>query len=375
MFGPLILPIFVWLLRKTNLEIRIEKKRVATLIALLLPLGLFIFSIALGVAAYNVIKDDATTSGVVFSHLGVISETPSDAFQEVMTTTLQRRAFGSWTAIFLGFVLFLTVGLLVQVKSKSTLEKEQSDRTWIFVVFLIIVGALLVLGPEFVYLRDQFGYRMNTIFKFYYATWIMWALAAAFATIKVWPRKWQGFQVLQIIVIIPLLIGLLYPVLAIWTKTNQFKSQHGPTLDGIAFVEQRSPGEYEAIQWIQENLTEGTVAEAITLRSSYTYYARVSTYTYLSAVLGWPGHESQWRGGSEAQGSRNADLEKLYTTRGWQEAKNIVDKYGIDYVYIGPLERSTYTPLDERKFLVFMDPIFENGEVTIFALKETGEVP
>ncbi|HEX6387094.1 MAG TPA: DUF2298 domain-containing protein, partial [Anaerolineae bacterium] len=37
-----------------------------------------------------------------------------------------------------------------------------------FILLLIFTGALLTLGPEFVYLRDNFGVRLNTVFKFYY---------------------------------------------------------------------------------------------------------------------------------------------------------------------------------------------------------------
>jgi uncharacterized membrane protein len=375
MFGPLILPIFVWLVRKATVEIKIERKRTPILIAVLSPLGLLLISLLLGVAAFFIIKDDPSTSGAVFAHLGVTGLSPDDAFREVMNATLLRRMTGSWTAILLASLMFFSTGLLLQMKSKVASKKSEIDRPWIFVIFLVVVGALLVLGPEFLYLRDQFGYRMNTIFKFYYATWILWALAAAFSTIQLWPQEWKGLTVLRSLVVLPLLLGLLYPVLAIWTKTNQFSSSQGPTLDGLAYIEKRNPGEYDAIQWIQEHLENGVVAEAITIGSSYTSYARVSTYTSLSTVLGWPGHESQWRGGSEDQGSRLADLEKLYRTRDWREAKEIADRYGIDYVYVGPLERSTYTSLDERKLLAFMDPIFENGEVTIYAWRESGDVP
>jgi uncharacterized membrane protein len=38
------------------------------------------------------------------------------------------------------------------------------------VLLLVLLGAGLTLAPEFVYLRDQFGTRMNTIFKFYFQT-------------------------------------------------------------------------------------------------------------------------------------------------------------------------------------------------------------
>jgi hypothetical protein len=35
----------------------------------------------------------------------------------------------------------------------------------VFVLLMVLLGAILTLVPEFIYLRDQFGWRMNTIFK------------------------------------------------------------------------------------------------------------------------------------------------------------------------------------------------------------------
>jgi uncharacterized membrane protein len=54
------------------------------------------------------------------------------------------------------------------------------------------------------------------------------------------------------------------------------------------------------------------------------------------------------------------------------EAQAIVDLYQIDYVYVGPLEWSTYNSIDTDKFLVFMDLIYENAEVKIYGMPGEG---
>jgi uncharacterized membrane protein len=108
---------------------------------------------------------------------------------------------------------------------------------------------------------------------------------------------------------------------------------------------------------------DGVIAEAI--GGSYSAYARISTYTGLQTVLGWPGHEGQWRGGYEEQGSRQDDIKLLYSTAKWETANGILQKYNIRYVYIGTLERTTYS-VQEEKFRTHLKIVFQQGLVTIY---------
>ena len=52
------------------------------------------------------------------------------------------------------------------------------------------------------------------------------------------------------------------------------------------------------------------MAEAV--GGSYSGYACVSRLSGYPTVLGWPGHELQWRGGGEEIGSRENDIQQLY---------------------------------------------------------------
>ena len=53
---------------------------------------------------------------------------------------------------------------------------------------MIGLALLLAYSVEFVYLRDLFGTRMNTVFKFYFQAWVMLALAAAFGVSRLASR-------------------------------------------------------------------------------------------------------------------------------------------------------------------------------------------
>ena len=280
-----------------------------------------------------------------------------------------------------------------------------------FVALLIFGGTLLVLFPEFFYLRDQFGWRMNTVFKFYYQAWLLWGIAAAYAVAcfstatylvtgatepaaartspasrstakrrltKVdqptgdasarWAKASLGLSVLFI------LSGLVYTILATLSKTNNFQPPAGYTLDSTAYLWRQNPDEMQAIAWLSR-APLGVVAEAVSpTGGSYSQYARVGTLSGQPIVLGWTGHESQWRGGAREMGSRQSDLERLYCSRNLSEALQIVQQYQIRYIFVGDLERNTYRPgtencpggLYEIKFQRAFIPVYQAGQVTIY---------
>jgi uncharacterized membrane protein len=246
------------------------------------------------------------------------------------------------------------------LQGSSTIYRPNSTQ---FILLIIILGSILVLTPDFVYLRDQFGYRINTIFKFYYQAWMLWSLAAAFATAYLL-QNLRGMKNIIFSALIGLVIftGLLYPALSLLTKTDNFKPPSGFTLDDFDRIVRENPDEAAAIKFLR-TVPDGVIVEAV--GGSYSNYARISTHTGLQTVIGWPGHEAQWRGDYTPQGSRSDDVMKLYTTTHWEEAQSVIDQYNIRYIYIGNLERTSIS-VKEEKFQVHLKPIFQQGGTVIY---------
>jgi uncharacterized membrane protein len=233
---------------------------------------------------------------------------------------------------------------------------------------LVLTGIALTLVPEFFYLIDQFGWRMNTIFKFYFEAWIVWSMAAAFGSILLWKsiRSRAGRLTFGLIWFVSIAAGLAYPTFALPETTNNFKPNR-LNLNGLDFFSYSQSGEAAAIDWLR-SAPYGTIVEAV--GGSYSEFERVSAQTGLPTVLGWPGHESQWRGGAAEMGSREADIQALYRTNAWEEAREILRKYGIHYIYIGSLERATLR-VSEEKFAAHLPIVFQNDSVTIFAVPDS----
>jgi len=251
-------------------------------------------------------------------------------------------------------------------QSERSEPREQRSPVSSFVLLLILLGGLLVLAPEFVFLRDVFSSRMNTVFKFYYQAWLLWSLAAAFGIVVLLQELRRVWGTVFLVVLVVLLaMSLTYPALALPNKTNNFQPGLGFTLNDFERIQRSSPNEAVAIQWLR-SAPYGVVVEAVPSGGgSYTNFARISEYTGLPAVLGWVGHEDQWRGSRAPQGTRQDDIATLYSTPNWDTARDIIARYNIKYVYVGDLERSTYQ-VQEAKFQKNLALVFQQGGVAIY---------
>lgn len=290
---------------------------------------------------------------------------------QFLSATSLKRLSHIGSLITLLAVFIPTLSFLFPKSSISNSPKSQfpitNHSTHRFPLLLLTLGTILILAPEFVYLQDQFGYRINTVFKFYYQAWILWSIVAAFGVAVLLKNlEYLSSTIFRILIGIIIFCGLLYPTFGILTKTNNFNPPFGYTLNDFDRVKRENPEEAAAVEFLL-TVPHGVIAEAI--GDGYSGYGRISMLTGLQTVLGWPGHEAQWRGSFEPQGSRREDILKLYTTSRWEEAQAIIAKYNIRYIYIGVLERASM-PLNEEKFYVYLTPIFQQGNTVIFEVPQ-----
>jgi YYY domain-containing protein len=242
-----------------------------------------------------------------------------------------------------------------------------------FVYWIATVGFLLTLAVEFVYLRDLFGTRMNTVFKLYYQAWILLALAAAFGSYYLLGRGApdggtralvsRGAWALVLVALVA--AGAIYPVLAIPSKAGRFRGT--ATLDGMAFLEGVRPDDYAAMRWLQDNVTGmHYIVEAS--GGSYSDSAFISAFTGLPTVLGWDFHQYQWRGNTEESGKRQPEIEQIYQSSDAPKVLALLDKYEVEYLYVGPVETRKYRvpPQSLERFDRFLTRVYEGGAVTIF---------
>ena len=248
-----------------------------------------------------------------------------------------------------------------------------------FALLLVGVGATLSLIPEFVYLRDNFGTRMNTIFKFYYQVWVVFSVAGAYGVYSLLAERGPfragaaARAAVTALLVVALALGLIYPALGIYHRalleTGRLGAEAPPplTLDGGRSLVGQA--DYDAVACLSQLVGGARVVVAEAVGNSYEWqYGRSATLAGIPVVINWPGHQSQWRGLTygAATGARLQDVERLYTDLRWDTAREIIARYGIDYVFVGATERLRYGGAGEDKFRENLEVVCDFGDSRVY---------
>jgi hypothetical protein len=369
MFGPLLVPILAWLITLWWKNKKAFNFRMGIGITAVLVLGLLFLMLAIvgGGALLNLSLGGEPLVDIFLRQVGGTS------LVEVINEGLLRRITIPGTLLTLIVISTLGWGLVFSKKGEESILRNEEVEDHApgsgFILLLILAGMVLVLFPEFLYLRDLFGYRINTIFKFYYQTWLMWSLAGAYILVTLTDLLKNSLRILVYLVLLfAMVMGLFYPVLGLQSKTNNFTRAGGTTLDGAYLYPQ---SEYQGVEFLR-TLPKGVIAEAV--GGSYSTHGRMSTYTGYPTILGWDFHEVQWRGGWDLVVPRKQDVADLYCTSQWEQAKALLDKYDVRYLVLGDLEYSTYSVgsdycpggIRADKFELNLQPIYMNEGLTIY---------
>ena len=301
-------------------------------------------------------------------------------------------AAGYWTALLLAALLTFTI-----IAAYGETAHDAGPRhSALFPLALFAAACLLAFGVEFVHIEDGLG-RMNTLFKYYLEAWVLMGLAAAFMLWRLasetqfrrgrrWPAAvWAGMAAL--------LLGgsLIYTALGTGDRLADRFNPLPPTLDGTAYMTEavhwELSGEWdgrrqtpielrwdrEAIQWLQDNVA-GTPVVLEAQMDQYRWGGRISAYTGLPTVIGWPWHQIQQRNPHTwAIHQRAADVAAIYGGAGLNRALELLRQYDVSYVVVGQLERALYPPeglakFDELAGRGLAAPVFANAGTTIYQL-------
>lgn len=260
--------------------------------------------------------------------------------------------YGGFWLICLPFVIYLFKNRRIGFKPSDML-----------VLALIVTATLLIIIPEIGYIKDIYIYehrRANTMFKLVYQAFMLYSLVSGYILIKL--RHSLPYKLLFLMIFV---IHLVYPFFAVRSYYG-LKDYRG--LWGLNFMKDTSPDTLAVVNWINENISgQPVILEAV--GDSYTLYNQVSMATGLPTIEGWIVHEWLWRGGYEAPSARQAEVQKVYEPGDINEAKDIIQKYSVKYIFLSDQEREKYPAIDEANFdKLGARIIFESGSARLYEL-------
>lgn len=261
-----------------------------------------------------------------------------------------------------------------------------------FVASIVAVALGLTAGLELYRVEGDID-RMNSIFKFYLQAWVLLALGATyllwhmtvrckgpFGNIKWAQFVWSGCLAALIVA------SSIYTVMGTRERLkDRFNTEGMPfTLDGSAYIDRavyNDPtgseidlaADFVGIRWLQKHVQGSPVVlEANT--PTYRWGGRVSVYTGLPSVVGWKWHQEQQRWGYRgAVGDRIDDVDRIYSTDSTSEAVALMRKYGVEYIYMGQVERIYYPEEGIKKFDTmiggFVDEVYADNSVRIYRVR------
>ncbi len=278
--------------------------------------------------------------------------------------------------------LLLTSITLILRKNISPIEKF-----WLLMVFL---GSAIIIGVELIVMDGDID-RMNTVFKFYYQSWILLSISAASAIVSLWTSEFYSGRekrFLQIITVLLIFSGLLYPLFAIKAKMEyRFDPDLSPGLDGMRFMKSAQyktdefnlnlNADFRAIRWLQKNVAGSPVIAVCCSTKEYAWGNRVTVFTGLPGIIGWRNHQKQQKSllPDAVIQRRIDDIKSLYSGDP-EKVRKIIQRYGIGYIYYGELERSRF-PSAEKGFAflnkgIVLEKVYDAEDTTIY---KTGKSP
>tara|TARA_B100000401_G_scaffold430809_1_gene366047 strand:+ start:247 stop:1104 length:858 start_codon:yes stop_codon:yes gene_type:complete len=264
------------------------------------------------------------------------------------------------------YVFFLPVFFLIYNLIIKTINKNDSLKLSYYL--LLFTAFILLYLSELFYVKDIFNNRMNTIFKFHYQVWIVFSITSGITLKFLLQHNYKKItKIIFSFTIIILLTSNIYFVTTSYLTKIKESSNANPNISSTNHLE-NDTNKYKLIRYLKHNSNHNDVLIE-TKGQSYTNDSQISSESRIPTILGWVGHQLQWRSNHDEIFDREMDIDTFYMSNDSKEIINIINKYSITMIIIGPNEIQKYNINSLDKLLHISEIIYKNNDYTLLRVK------
>lgn len=269
----------------------------------------------------------------------------------------------------------------------------------LILLFVSTVG--LILFSEVFYFKDIYPahFRSNTMFKLGYQAFMISSLICAYVIVQIVRKRTLNKRdtllrrIFFLLLIPQLFLVVIFPFFSVRSYFGSLEIYRG--LNGLTWFERDYPDDYNAMKWLETRnhiekrtnnnwlmplsqvdthvnynfFTKHIQDIPVVLEAdgdSYTDYNRISVFSGFPTVIGWGVHEWLWRGSYDVVAPRKDHVREIYETADYFRLRELLNKYNIEYVVIGKLERQKFPIIDESRFSLFGQIVYTSGQTTVY---------
>ncbi|MCR4657054.1 MAG: hypothetical protein K5770_12630 [Lachnospiraceae bacterium] len=217
---------------------------------------------------------------------------------------------------------------------------------------LVLCALGLIVLPELIYVKDIYGddyQRYNTMFKLTYQAYILLGIIIGTA-VGIFLREGRILRAAAVTAILFCLLSSSY--IGVSVKQWFGDISDSGLRQGISAMDfiRRGDNEYGP-EWGAIEYLNGVDKRHINILEaagrSYNPDCKLSVFTGTCTVIGWDVHEWLWRKDWEIVWKRSDEVRWFYEGEDMEYCRDFLERYNIEYVYVGPRENYYYSVLWE----------------------------
>ncbi len=252
-------------------------------------------------------------------------------------------------------LIYVIAGRIMRNRKTASSAVKRFNIHELVMIAVTLCGLGLLALPEFIYVKDIYGdnfQRYNTMFKLTFQGFILLSVISGicigvFLNKGLEKKRSAGKTALATVGMLYLIVALLLSAyigsaVKMWFG-NIFEKQNRWDISCVKFISWDP--QYDNVREVIALLNEDHSRSLHLMEeagSSYSPENRVSVFTGASIPAGWYVHEWLWHNDSEVVHKRHDEVRDFYSLGDEEYCREIVGKYKIDYIYVGPKTLEKY---------------------------------